>query len=90
MASTTLTGATYIPRKPAKRGEIKSFTPLHLRERVALVRCWLHDNPQKRSAGLGAALAVTLEHYQTSFPWVIEHVQSAAHFVSGLAGVYGA
>lgn len=85
-ATATATGLDYTPRAPQRRGEIRSWTPLHLRERLAFVRCYQHDHPQQRAMALGASGFGLLEHYRTTFPAISDAGLGVLHVLGWLVG----
>ena len=62
------------PRKPQNRGDVRSWSWLRVRERIATVRVWMYEHPTRTTIGWSCPLAVgaalTLEHWQVTFPWL--------------------
>lgn len=72
-----MSSATLAPRKPQKRDDVVSRTPLRLRERVAFVRYWLFVHKRTQGALLCAPSLLILEHYRVTFPFATDAVVAA-------------
>lgn len=69
--------AALAPRKPQKRDDVVSRTPLRVRERVAFVRYWRHVHKRTQGVLLAVPAALVLEHYRVTFPFAVDTVVAA-------------